>query len=82
MADQSEAVVAVDDSVHEVWRYLGECLLVLERIHKLSGLARPEHVLGAQAPDKLLLVLLIFIVIALGDHVHEALEAGSANHWL
>jgi hypothetical protein len=30
MADQSEAVVAINNSVHEVWSNFGERLLILE----------------------------------------------------
>lgn len=72
--NHSKAVVSVSDSVHQKWCYLGEDLNVLEWVHDVNCLFRPQHIVSWEAADQLLLILLVLILVTLPYHSYKAFE--------
>lgn len=79
MREKGEAVVSVNDPVHQARCYLGKGLNILEGVKNFESLSGPEHVLTGKVFHQFLLVLLIFSLIAFTNHANEAFETNCAN---
>jgi hypothetical protein len=82
MREQSEAVMSVNDSIHQAWSDLCKRFNIFERIENFDSLPCPKHVLPRKVFHQFFLVLLIFRLIALTNHTDKALKPNSINYWL
>ena len=82
MWNQGETVMSIHYSVHEERSNFGKRFEIFEGVQEFHSLSCPEHMFTSKVADHFFLILLIFILIALGYHSNKALKGMIWYYWL